>query len=55
MPAKKKLEKTNDLRYIPIGVTRWNLCQKLAKLIYKSEMSEAEIMKIHAQVESAEN
>lgn len=38
-----KKKKSQELRYEPIGVTRWNMCQKLAKEIYHSELSDDEV------------
>lgn len=46
MPNKKQTE----LRYEPVGVTRWNMCQKLAKAIYHAEISDDEVERLSLEI-----
>ena len=53
MPNKKEIQ---ELRYEPVGVTRWNICQKLAKEIYRSEISDDEVERLSLEIiEKLEN
>lgn len=47
MPRKKN----NELKYEPIEkVERWNVCQMLASILYRSEKSNNDIIKIVEKV-----
>jgi hypothetical protein len=45
-----KKGKKETLRYEPVGVTRWNMCQKLAKAIYHAELSDDEVERLSLEV-----
>lgn len=41
---KKKQQKSNELKYEPIDrVKRWNYCQTIASLLYKSKRSNEDL------------
>lgn len=41
---KKKQKKIEKLNYETDNVLRWNMCQKLAKVIYRSTLNNHQIM-----------
>jgi len=43
MQMKKSRSKVKGLTYEPVGVTRWNTCQIIAKTLYHSDLTDEEI------------
>jgi hypothetical protein len=44
MPKKNKKPRSKKIVYESVGVSRWNLCQKLASLLYHSNEPEENLI-----------